>query len=94
MCSIWAGSIKAADCALRAGSIKGNVKRKFFSRDGGVRVFSSFSPFRQQDDRSHGGKLVQPRMCSWGSMMLASNYLAILKRQQAVGCRCANHGSI
>ena len=29
------------------GSIKGNVKRKFFPKDGGVSLFSAFSPFRQ-----------------------------------------------
>jgi hypothetical protein len=38
-----------ASAILVPGSIKGNVKRKFFPRDGGVGSFSPLSPLRQND---------------------------------------------
>jgi hypothetical protein len=76
-----------------AGSIKGNVKRKFFPTDGGVGLFSTFSPFRQDPYRW--------QRLAWaiqdvfvGFMTAASNCLAVVKRQQAEWVGCANHGSI
>ena len=64
------------------GFYKGNVKRKHFSRDVVETRFSAFSPFRQRCSSLCAMRSPADRVL-FGSIMLASSCLAILKRQHA-----------